>query len=68
MAKKQKRTSKKTAPKTKITPIVIEKHPSGLEVRRRGDDAYIVFKTGAAMKLSDYEKRKNTSVKGNKRK
>jgi len=68
MVKKQKSTTKKNTPKVKLPPIVIEKHPSGLEVRRRGDDAYIVFKTGAAMKLSDYEKRKNTSVKGNKRK
>jgi len=41
---------------TKVPPLVKEKHSSGLVVRRRGNDAYIVFKTGAVMKLEDYEK------------
>jgi len=41
---------------SKVSPIVKEKHASGLEVRKRGNQAYIVFKTGAVMRLEDYEK------------
>jgi len=41
---------------SKVSPIVKEKHASGLEVRRRGDQAYISLNKKTAMRLEDYEK------------